>query len=152
MTGTRKVSSGTAWEPIVGYSRAVAAGDYVFVSGCTSVAGAEFVHPGDPYKQTVQAIANVRNALEALGAGLADVVRTRLFVTDISRWQEYGRAHGEAFATVVPATSMVQVTGLIDPRMLVEVEAVAYSPGIGTGTSEPDAEGDAGHRRGEAAS
>lgn len=151
MTGTRKVSSGTAWEPIVGYSRAVAAGDYVFVSGCTSVAGAEFVHPGDPYKQTVQAIANVRTALEALGAGLADVVRTRLFVTDISRWQEYGRAHGEAFATVVPATSMVQVTGLIDPRMLVEVEAIAYSPGIGAGTSEPDAEPDAGHRRGEAA-
>jgi enamine deaminase RidA (YjgF/YER057c/UK114 family) len=152
VTGTRKVSSGTAWEPIVGYSRAVAAGDYVFVSGCTSVAGAEFVHPGDPYKQTVQAIANVRTALEALGAGLADVVRTRLFVTDISRWQEYGRAHGEAFATVVPATSMVQVTGLIDPRMLVEVEAVAYSPGIGIRTSEPDAEGDAGYRRGEAAS
>jgi len=126
--GTRKVSTGTAWEPVVGYSRAVAAGDYIFVSGCTSVAGAEFVHPGDPYAQTVQAIANVRAALEALGASLADVVRTRLFVTDISRWEEYGRAHGEAFATVVPATSMVEVRGLIDPRMLVEVEAVAYAP------------------------
>jgi enamine deaminase RidA (YjgF/YER057c/UK114 family) len=86
------------------------------------------VHPGDPYAQTVQAIANVRSALEALGASLADVVRTRLFVTDISRWEEYGRAHGEAFATVVPATSMVEVRGLIDPRMLVEVEAVAYTP------------------------
>ncbi len=145
MTGTRKVSSGTAWEPVVGYSRAVAAGDYIFVSGCTSVAGAEFAHPGDPYAQTVQAIANVRAALESLGAGLADVVRTRLFVTDISRWQEYGRAHGEAFASVVPATSMVQVSALIDPRMLVEIEAVAYSPGIGGGRGTPDADANAGH-------
>lgn len=132
MTEIRKVSSGTRWEPIVGYSRAVAAGDYIFVSGCTSVAGAEFVHPGDAYAQTVQAIANVSTALEELGAGLADVVRTRLFVTDISRWQEYGRAHGEAFADVLPATSMIQVGGLIDARMLVEVEAVAYKPGSGT--------------------
>src|SRR5689334_24943568 len=101
--GVRRFSSGTVWEPVVGYSRAVAAGDYIFVSGCTSVAGAEFVHPGDAYAQTAQAIANVRTALESLGAGLADVVRTRMFVTDISRWEEYGRAHGEAFATVVPA-------------------------------------------------
>jgi enamine deaminase RidA (YjgF/YER057c/UK114 family) len=147
VSATRKVSSGTAWEPIVGYSRAVAAGDYVFVSGCTSVAGADFVHPGDSYGQTVQAIANVRAALEALGADLADVVRTRLFVTDISRWQEYGRAHGEAFATVMPATSMVEVSRLIDPRMLVEVEAVAYSPGIGTRTGAAEV-----GRRGEAAS
>jgi enamine deaminase RidA (YjgF/YER057c/UK114 family) len=131
VTEIRRVSSGTRWEPIVGYSRAVAAGDYIFVSGCTSVAGAEFVHPGDAYAQTVQAIANVRTALEELGAGLADVVRTRLFVTDISRWQEYGRAHGEAFADVLPATSMIQVSGLIDARMLVEVEAVAYKPGSG---------------------
>jgi enamine deaminase RidA (YjgF/YER057c/UK114 family) len=131
VTEIRRVSSGTRWEPIVGYSRAVAAGDYIFVSGCTSVAGAEFVHPGDAYEQTVQAIANVAAALEELGAGIADVVRTRLFVTDISRWQEYGRAHGEAFADVLPATSMIQVSGLIDARMLVEVEAVAYKPGAG---------------------
>jgi enamine deaminase RidA (YjgF/YER057c/UK114 family) len=131
VTDIRRASSGTRWEPIVGYSRAVAAGDYIFVSGCTSVAGAEFVHPGDAYEQTVQAIANVRTALEELGAGLADVVRTRLFVTDISRWQEYGRAHGEAFADVLPATSMIQVSALIDARMLVEVEAVAYKPGAG---------------------
>ena len=131
MTEIRRVSSGTRWEPIVGYSRAVAAGDYIFVSGCTSVAGAEFVHPGDAYEQTVQAIANVRTALEELGAGLADVVRTRMFVTDISRWQEYGRAHGEAFADVLPATSMIQVSSLIDARMLVEVEAVAYKQGSG---------------------
>ena len=139
MTGIGRVSSGTRWEPIVGYSRAVAAGDYIFVSGCTSVAGAEFVHPGDAYEQTVQAISNVASALEELGAGLADVVRTRLFVTDISRWQEYGRAHGEAFADVLPATSMIQVSGLIDARMLVEVEAVAYKPGSGTHEPGPNA-------------
>ncbi len=128
---TRRVSSGAVWEPVVGYSRAVAAGDFVFVSGCTSIAGAEFVHPGDAYAQTKQAIANVRAALEELGTGLADVVRTRVYVTDISRWQECGRAHGEAFAAIMPATSMIQVSALIDPRMLVEVEAVAYQPGIG---------------------
>ena len=128
MTEIRKVSSGTRWEPIVGYSRAVAAGDYIFVSGCTSMAGAEFVHPGDAYAQTAQAIANVAGALEELGASLADVVRTRLFVTDITRWQEYGRAHGEAFGGVMPAASMVAVSALIDARMLVEVEAVAYKP------------------------
>jgi len=128
VTEIRKVSSGTRWEPIVGYSRAVAAGDYIFVSGCTSMAGAEFVHPGDAYAQTAQAIANVAGALEELGASLADVVRTRLFVTDITRWQEYGRAHGEAFGGVMPAASMVAVSALIDARMLVEVEAVAYKP------------------------
>ena len=131
MTAIRKVSSGARWEPVVGYSRAVAAGDYIFVSGCTSVAGTEFVHPGDAYAQTAQAIANVRTALEAFGAGLADVVRTRMFVTDITRWQEYGRAHGEAFGDVLPATSMLGVSALIDARMLVEVEAVAYKPGAG---------------------
>jgi enamine deaminase RidA (YjgF/YER057c/UK114 family) len=133
VTGTRKVSSGAAWEPIVGYSRAVAAGDYVFVSGCTSIDGAEFVHPGDAYAQTAQAIANIRAGLEALGAGLADVVRTRIYVTDITRWEEYGRAHGEAFGAVMPATSMIQISGLVDPRMLVEVEAIAWKPGIGAG-------------------
>jgi enamine deaminase RidA (YjgF/YER057c/UK114 family) len=133
VTGTRKVSSGTAWEPVVGYSRAVAAGDYIFVSGCTSVTGADFVHPGDAAAQTRQAIANVASALESLGASLADVVRTRIYVTDISRWEEYGRAHGEAFAGTMPATSMVQISALVDPRMLVEVEAIAYRPGAGSG-------------------
>ncbi len=128
---TRKVFSEAVWEPIVGYSRAVAAGDFVFVTGCTAIAGTEVVHPGDAYAQTRQAIANVAAALAKLGCGLTDVVRTRIFVTDISRWQEYGRAHGEAFAEVTPATSMIQVSGLIDPRMLVEVEAVAYKPGVG---------------------
>ena len=128
---TRRVFSDAAWEPIVGYSRAVAAGDYVFVTGCTSIDGAEFVHPGDAFAQTRQAINNVAAALAKLGCDLNDVVRTRIFVTDISRWQEYGRAHGEAFAEVTPATSMIEVSGLIDPRMLVEVEAVAYKPGVG---------------------
>jgi enamine deaminase RidA (YjgF/YER057c/UK114 family) len=128
---TRRSSSGTTWEPVVGYSRAVAAGDFVFVSGCTSVAGAEFVHEGDAYAQTAQAISNVRDALAELGLALSDVVRTRMFVTDIARWEEYGRAHGAAFGDIMPATSMIGVSALIDPRMLVEVEAVAHRPGVG---------------------
>ncbi len=128
---TRKISTRTPWEPVVGYSRAVAAGDFVFVSGCTSVADGVFVHEGDAGAQTAQAIANVAQALEGLGAGLADVVRTRMFVTDISRWEEYGLAHGAAFGDAMPATSMVGVAALVDPRMLVEVEAVAYKPGVG---------------------
>jgi enamine deaminase RidA (YjgF/YER057c/UK114 family) len=128
----RKISSGTTWEPVVGYSRAVAAGDFVFVSGCTSVDGAEFVHDGDAYAQTTQALRNVSGALARLGLGLADVVRTRIYVTDISRWAEYGRAHGAAFGEAMPATSMIEVSALVDPRMLVEVEAVAYRPGVGT--------------------
>ena len=128
---TRKISSGTPWEPVAGYSRAVAAGDYVFVAGCTSVSGGDVVHEGDAAAQTTQAIANVAQALDQLGAGLADVVRTRMFVTDISRWEEYGRAHGAAFGDVLPATSMIGVAALIDPRMLIEVEAVAYRPGAG---------------------
>ncbi len=124
----QKVSSGTPWEPVVGYSRAVAAGDYVFVSGCTSVQDGAILHEGDAYRQTAQAIANVAAALGGLGLSISDVVRTRIFVTDISRWQEYGRAHGEAFGEARPATTMVEVSGLVDPRMLVEVEAIAYRP------------------------
>lgn len=130
---TRKVSSGAVWEAVVGYSRAVAAGDFIFVSGCTSIDGAEVVYPGDAGAQTAQAIANVAAALEGLGAGLKDVVRTRMFVTDIELWEEIGRAHGAAFGESMPATSMVAVAGLIDPRMLVEVEAIAYQPGAGGG-------------------
>ena len=128
---TRRIASGTRWEPVVGYSRAVAAGDFVFVAGCTSTDGGEFVHEGDAYAQTAQALRNVAGALARLGLGLADVVRTRVYVTDISRWEEYGRAHGAAFGDVMPATSMIEVSGLVDPRMLVEVEAVAYRAGIG---------------------
>ena len=125
------MSSGAPWEQVVGYSRAVAAGDHVWVTGCTSIVDGEVVHDGDAYAQTVQALRNVEWALVRAGASLADVVRTRIFVTDIARWQEYGRAHGEAFGATMPATSMVEVSGLIDPRMLVEVEAVAYRPGVG---------------------
>jgi enamine deaminase RidA (YjgF/YER057c/UK114 family) len=127
----RKVSSDAPWEKIVGYSRAVAAGDYIFVTGCTSVDGGVIVHSGDARAQTAQAIANVGTALSELGADLSDVVRTRMFVTDITRWEEIGEAHREAFGETMPATSMVQVSALIDPRLLVEVEAVAYKPGVG---------------------
>ena len=136
----RRVSSAAPWEHVVGYSRAVAAGDHVWVAGCTSIVDGEVVHEGDAYAQTTQAIrkrsafATWRRdgwALEKAGASLADVVRTRIFVTDISRWEEYGRAHGEIFGEITPATSMVEVSALIDPRMLVEIEAVAYRPGVG---------------------
>jgi enamine deaminase RidA (YjgF/YER057c/UK114 family) len=128
---TRRVFSGAPWEAVVGYSRAVAAGDHVWVTGCTSIVDGEIVHVGDPYAQTLQAIHNIGAALEQVGASLTDVVRTRIFVTDISRWAECGRAHSEAFGETMPATSMVEVAALIDPRMLVEVEAVAYRPGVG---------------------
>jgi len=122
----RRVSSGVPFEEIVGYSRAVAAGDFIFVSGCTSIADGEVVYEGDMARQTEQALLNVSAALEQLGASLADVVRTRIYVTDISRWAEAGEAHRLAFEQAPPATSMVQVAALIDPRMLVEVEAVAH--------------------------
>ncbi len=128
---TRRVSSGAPWESVVGYSRAVAAGDHVYVTGCTSQDRGTVLHVGDPYEQTRQAIRNVEAALAELGAALTDVVRTRIYVTDISRWQDYGRGHGDAFGAVMPATTMVEVSALIDPDMLVEVEAVAYKPGIG---------------------
>ena len=127
----RRVSSAAPWEKVVGYSRAVAAGDHVWITGCTSIVDGEVVHEGDAYAQTAQAIRNIGWALEQAGASLADVVRTRIFVTDISRWEEYGRAHGEIFGEIMPATSMVEVSALIDPRMLVEIEAVAYQPGVG---------------------
>jgi enamine deaminase RidA (YjgF/YER057c/UK114 family) len=133
---TRKVSSGAPWEAVVGYSRAVAAGDHVWVTGCTSIVDGEVVHEGDMEAQTTQAIRNVESALAQLGAALTDVVRTRLFVLDISRWEEVGRAHGAAFGDVMPATSLLQISALIDPRMLVEVEAVAYKPGVGAEVSQ----------------
>jgi len=133
VTVTRRVSSDAPWEQAVGYSRAVAAGDFIFVTGCTSVRHGEVVHQGDAAAQMAQAIENVGSALARLGAELTDVVRTRMFVTDITRWPEIGEAHRAAFGDVMPATTMVQVAALIDPRLLVEVEAVAYKPGAGGG-------------------
>jgi enamine deaminase RidA (YjgF/YER057c/UK114 family) len=128
---SRKISSGAPWEPIVGYSRAVAAGDHIWVTGCTSLVDGKVVHDGDWSAQTTQAIRNIEAALAELDSSLEDVVQTRMYVTDIAHWEEVGRAHGAAFGTIMPATSMVQVVALIDPRMLVEVEAVAYKRSSG---------------------
>lgn len=122
----RRISSGTEWESRVGYSRAVRAGSQVHVSGTTATDDAgDVVGEGDPYEQTMQALSNVESALEAADAGLEDVVRTRLFVVDIDDWEAVGDAHAEYFDDVRPATSMVEVSRLIDPALLVEIEAVA---------------------------
>jgi enamine deaminase RidA (YjgF/YER057c/UK114 family) len=120
-----RFDSGAPWEAVVGYSRVVVRGDTAWVSGTTSVVDGAVVHPGDAGAQTRQALATIRESLERAGFTLADVVRTRMFVTDISRWEEIGRAHGEVFGDIRPATSMVQVAALIDPAMLVEIEADA---------------------------
>jgi enamine deaminase RidA (YjgF/YER057c/UK114 family) len=119
------LGSGTPWEGIVGYSRVVVRGDAAWVSGTTSMVDGAVAHPGNAGAQTRQALAIVREALEKAGFSLADVVRTRMFVTDISGWEEIGRAHGEFFGDVRPASSMLQVSALIDPAMMVEIEADA---------------------------
>ncbi|MFC5700098.1 RidA family protein [Cohnella faecalis] len=125
MSRRTQVSTGSPWEPIVGYSRAVRVGNQIEVAGTTAMKDGEVVGEGDAYAQTVHILEIIDAAIRELGGQLKDVVRTRMFVTDMSRWEEIGKAHGEAFGDIRPAATMVEVKALIDPRLLVEIEAQA---------------------------